>query len=165
MSQPTATANIYDEIPYEAHSVTNSHPDRVATVARLFGLKPKRIDRCRVLELGCATGANLIPMAERHPGSTFVGIDYSIRQIETGRDAVARLGLTNVDLKHLSIMDAGAELGKFDYIIAHGVYSWVGPEVRDKILEICNTQLEPQGIGYISFNAFPAWHLRGIARE
>ncbi|HTM53378.1 MAG TPA: class I SAM-dependent methyltransferase [Pirellulales bacterium] len=165
MSNPSATANIYDEIPYEAHSVAKSHPDRMATVARLFGLKPKRIDRCRVLELGCAMGANLIPMAERHPESTFVGIDYSARQVETGHAAVERLGLTNIDLKHLSILDVGAEVGKFDYIITHGVYSWVDSEVRDKILDIVHEHLEPQGIGYVSFNALPAWHLRGIARE
>lgn len=165
MTTESTTATSYDEIPYPSDPLPQSHPDRLAAIGRLFGMQPPRIDRCRVLELGCGMGGNLIPMAERHPESSFVGIDYSLRQIESGRSAVAGLGLKNVALEHRSILDLGGELGEFDYIVCHGVYSWVMPDVQDKILSICKSQLAPQGIAYLSYNVYPAWHLRGIVRE
>ena len=70
----TGSSYSYDEIPYESYPFAQSHPDRLATLATLFGMKPQPIDDCRVLELGCASGGNLIPMAACLPGSKFVGI-------------------------------------------------------------------------------------------
>jgi len=165
MSQASANANTYDEIPYPSEPLPHAHPDRLATIARLFGMQPQAIDRCSVLELGCGTGGNLIPMAERHPGSTFVGVDYSLNQVAAGREAIQSLGLENIELKHLNILDAGAELGTYDYIICHGVYSWVSPELQEKLLDLCKACLAPQGVAYVSYNAYPAWHLRSIVRE
>src|SRR4029434_7471331 len=55
--------------------------------------------------------------------------------------------------------------GFFDYILCHGVYSWVPPEVQDKILRICSKHLAPQGVAYISYNCYPGWHARGAIRE
>ncbi|MCD4811464.1 hypothetical protein K8R14_02560, partial [bacterium] len=63
----------YDEVPYESQSFPQSHPDRLAMLARLFGLSPAPVTQCRVLELGCAGGGNLIPMAFHLPDSEFVG--------------------------------------------------------------------------------------------
>jgi methyltransferase-like protein/SAM-dependent methyltransferase len=157
--------NTYDEVPYTTHPVPQSHPDRLATIARLFGMQPQPIDRCRVLELGCGTGANLIPMAERHPQSSFVGIDYSRRAIDSGRQAAESLGLENLKLEHASIADVGPELGTFDYILCHGVYSWVPAEIQEKILTICRSSLAPHGVAIVSYNTNPAWRLRGIVRE
>lgn len=165
MSQASANANSYDEIPYPSEPVPHAHPDRLAMIARLFGMQPQAIDRCRVLELGSGTGGNLIPMAERHPGSTFVGVDYSLIQVAAGREAIRAMGLENIELKHLNILDAGAELGTYDYIICHGVYSWVSPELQEKVLDLCKLCLAPQGVAYVSYNAYPAWHLRSIVRE
>lgn len=79
MSQPQPTS--YDEVPYESYPFAQTHPDRLATVATLLGLRPAPVEQCRVLELGCAGGGNLIPMALTLPESTFVGIDLSARQI------------------------------------------------------------------------------------
>jgi cyclopropane fatty-acyl-phospholipid synthase-like methyltransferase len=118
-----------------------------------------------VLELGCATGGNLLPMAETLPGSTFVGLDLSPRQIAMGQETIAALGLTNVELQARSILDVDEGLGRFDYIICHGVYSWVPPEVQDKILTICRQNLQPQGVAYVSYNTYPGWHMRGLVRE
>src|SRR3954468_17474601 len=101
----TAESTSYDAIPYPSHPMGQTHPDRLATLATLFGMDPPRPDRCRVLELGCADGGNLLAMAEGLPESEFVGIDLSARHIETGRAAVAALGLRNVTLKQLSITD------------------------------------------------------------
>src|SRR5437763_6267845 len=108
----TAVApNPYDRVPYSLSCFPQTHPDRLATVATLFGMKPAPPDRCRVLELGCARGGNLIPMALTVPHSRLVGIDLSRRQIEDGRAMVRELGLANVELRELSILDVDDSLG------------------------------------------------------
>ena len=163
MSAPAA--NDYDEVPYGSFTHAQSHPDRLAVVATLLGLRPPPVERCRVLELGCESGGNLLPMAQTLPESTFVGVELSARQAAEGRQVAADLGLRNVELRQMSILDIGPDLGRFDYIVAHGVYSWVSPPVQDRILHICAEHLDPSGIAYVSYNTYPGWHLRGIIRE
>jgi methyltransferase-like protein/cyclopropane fatty-acyl-phospholipid synthase-like methyltransferase len=160
-----AVPTSYDEVPYDSYPFSQSHPDRLATVATLLGLKPPPVGQCRVLELGCASGGNLIPMALSLPDSTFVGVDQSGRQAADGQKVIAALGLKNIELKHLSILDIHADFGTFDYIIVHGVYSWVPATVQDKILDICAHHLAPTGVAYISYNTYPGWHLRGLIRD
>jgi len=155
----------YDEVPYEGHPFPQTHPNRLATLATLLGLSPAPVDHCRVLELGCANGGNLIPMAFAFPESRFFGIDLSALQVAEGVETIQRLGLNNIELKHLSILDVDATFGRFDYILCHGVYSWVPAAVQDKILEICAKNLEPNGIAYVSYNTLPGWHMRGMIRD
>src|SRR5262245_3053502 len=102
----------------------------MATIATLFGMTPPTVPRARVLEIGCGLGANLIPMADGLPEGTFLGIDLSERQVAEGRATIEAVGLTNVELRPMDIRDAGAELGTFDYIIAHGVFSWVSADLQ-----------------------------------
>ncbi|MBL8795763.1 MAG: methyltransferase regulatory domain-containing protein, partial [Planctomycetia bacterium] len=116
-------------------------------------------------ELGCAAGGNLIPMALGLPESSFHGVDLSQRQIDDGRRLIEQLGLKNIALKHQSILDVTAELGKFDYIICHGVFSWVPRPVQDRIMAICQENLADDGIAYISYNTLPGWHMRGMIRD
>jgi SAM-dependent methyltransferase len=123
------------------------------------------VQSCRVLELGCASGGNLIPMAVSLPGSRFVGIDLSPLQVESGRRQIEVLGLKNVELFKRDLLEVGPDLGLFDYVICHGVYSWVPPAVRDKILAICSQNLAPDGIAYVSYNTYPGWHMRGMIRD
>jgi methyltransferase-like protein len=163
MNTPHPTSN--DDVPYPSSAYAQTHPDYLATVATLAGMAPPPVDRCRVLELGCKTGGNLLPMAEGFPGSEFVGIDFSARQVTAGQAALAEVGLKNVTLRQLSIMDFPADLGPFDYIIAHGVYSWVPPAVQDKLLAICGQHLTPNGVAFVSYNTYPGWHIRGMIRE
>jgi methyltransferase-like protein/SAM-dependent methyltransferase len=165
VSSKDAQTSSYDAVPYSVCAFPQTRPDRLAAIATLFGMDPAPPDRCRVLELGCASGGNLIPMGLSWPGSRFVGIDLSERQIRDGRRIAGELDLSNVDLKCLSILDASRELGMFDYILCHGVYSWVPPEVQDKILQICHDHLHPSGVAYVSYNTFPGWHARAAIRE
>jgi len=165
MATSGVTLNPYDEIPYPSQPLPQSHPDHLAAIARFFGMQPPPIDRCRVLELGCASGGNLLPMAERFPESRFVGIDYSQAQVLVAERAIGQLGLANIEVRHADIAELGDELGTFDYIICHGVYSWVPPELQDRILSICRDRLSPQGVGYISYNIFPGWHSKSVIRE
>ncbi|WP_165244028.1 methyltransferase regulatory domain-containing protein [Paludisphaera soli] len=163
MSDPAASS--YDELPYTDNCFPYTHPEHMATVARLHGLEPTPVERCRVLELGCAMGGNLIPMALKLPEARFVGIDLSARQVAEGKATIAALGLENVDLRAASILDVGADLGRFDFIVCHGVYSWVPAPVREKILAILAENLAPGGLAYVSYNTFPGWHARGLARD
>lgn len=163
MSTPIATS--YDEIPYSKHAYPHTHPDRLATVATLVGMTPAPVEGCRVLELGCGAGGNLIPMALSMPGSEFLGIDLSSRQITDGQETIAALELRNIELKHLSILDVDERIGQFDYLICHGVYSWVSDPVRDKILDIAARQLAANGVAYISYNTYPGWHLLETLRH
>src|SRR3954454_103006 len=93
-----APATTYDELPYDDHVFAATHPATLATVAALHGLDPPPVDRCRVLDLGCAAGSNLWPMALALPGSEFVGVDLSPVQIARGREVAADLVLANVAL-------------------------------------------------------------------
>lgn len=161
----TSQLNPYDEVPYGEASYTQTHPNRLATIATLLGLDPTPIERCRVLELGSAGGANLIPMAYGLPDSQFLGMDYSPRQVEVGQEMIRSLGLTNVELRVQDVREIDDSFGQFDYIIAHGLYSWVPPEVQEHILRICKQNLAPNGIAYISYNTYPGWHLFDTVRS
>jgi methyltransferase-like protein/cyclopropane fatty-acyl-phospholipid synthase-like methyltransferase len=158
-------ATSYDEVPYESHPFSQTHPSRLFVVGTLFGMRPTPVQRCRVLELASAAGGNLIPMADYLPDSEFVGIDLSARQIADGQELIRQFGLKNITLKHADILAVDDSYGKFDYIIAHGVFSWVPDKVRDKIFDICARLLTPNGIAYISYNTFPGWHMRGMIRD
>ncbi len=155
----------YDRVPYLSGLQHQTHPDHLATLAVLNGMEPAPPERCRVLELGCADGGNLLPVALEFPESTFAGIDLSPKQIERAIAGARELGLTNVELRAMSIMDAGASSGAFDYIVCHGVFSWVPEPVQEKILAICGALLAPHGVAYVSYNTYPGWHLRRMLRE
>lgn len=157
--------NSYDLIPYESHAFPQTHPDRLATVATLLGTRPKPVAHCRVLELGCASGGNLIPMAASLTTSEFMGIDLSSRQVSDGNRTITDLGLKNIVLKNLNIMDIGPDIGTFDYIICHGVFSWVTTEIQEKLFDVCKQNLNPTGIAYVSYNTYPGWHMRGMIRD
>ncbi|MGH2897684.1 MAG: methyltransferase regulatory domain-containing protein, partial [Solirubrobacteraceae bacterium] len=113
----------------------------------------------------CGSGSNLVSMAFRWPKSTFVGVDFVAAQIEAGRFAASEVGLRNIELQSRSIVDIGDADGLFDYIICHGVYSWVPPEVQQAILRVCDRNLAPNGVAYVSYNAYPGWHRRAMLRE
>ncbi len=157
--------NTYDEMPYHSDPFPQTHPAVLASVATLLGVDAPPVDNCRVLEIGCASGGNIIPMAQELPNSHFTGIDLSARQIKEASDAVAVLGLKNIEFHKKDVLEITPEFGQFDYIIVHGVFSWVPEPVAEKILEVCSKNLSPKGIAYISYNTMPGWHIRGMIRD
>ncbi len=163
MSQ--SLAEQYDAIPFPNLPVGRSQPEFLETVARLRGLRPVPAAGARVLELGCAAGRNLLPLAERYPGASFLGLDLSARQIELAVALTRRISLTNVDFQQRDILTLDAQLGTFDYIIAHGVYSWVDAPVRDKLLAVCRELLAPEGVAYVSYKTYPGWKLHDMFRH
>ncbi|MGA2118746.1 MAG: class I SAM-dependent methyltransferase [Bryobacteraceae bacterium] len=157
--------NTYDSIPYPTFPRLTTHPDRMAAVALLFGMKPAPVDRCRVLEIGCGDAGNLLPMAYGLPRSRFVGIDLAEEPIARAQTDIRTLGLANLEVAARDLRDLGPEIGEFDFIIAHGVYSWVPEDVRDRLLALCRQRLAPAGVALVSYNLYPGRHIRQMLRE
>ncbi len=164
-SAPNASEYSYDQVLYPNDPFPQTHPDRIATIATLFGMDAAPVTNCRVLELGHGRGANIIGMASSLPNSTFVGVELSKRQNDEALQHAQAAGLKNVELKNMSIADVDDSFGEFDYIVAHGVFSWVPPEIQHKIFEVCGKRLKPNGVAYISYNTYPGWHMRGMIRD
>ena len=157
--------NPYDRIPYLGRSHQQTHIEKIAGIPFLFGIPFPDIKHARVLELGCGDGSNLLNMAHTLPCATFVGMDGSLVQIERGKESLALAGIKNLTLLHADLLNLDESLGIFDYIICHGVYSWVPPQVRHAILNICRKHLQPEGIAYISYNALPGWRMYSMVRD
>ena len=155
----------YDLFPYESIAFPETHPANLAVLGRLFGLQSVALEHCRVLELGCASGGNLIPMAWHLPHAKFLGIDLSRPQVENGQTLISELGLSHVELRQGDILALDEGLGEFDFVIAHGVYSWVPPAVREHLLSLVPRLLAPEGLFYVSYNALPGWRMRGMLRD
>ena len=159
------TARSYDALPYTSNPFPNTHPSLLGAIARLFALEAAPLDEARVLELGCASGGNIIPLAARHPSASFVGIDLSEAQIEMGRARVARLNLSNIALRCRSFAENEKGEAGFDYVICHGVYSWVPKPLREAILRICRENLSPRGVALVSYNVLPGWRMLHAVRD
>ncbi len=162
---PDALEERYDAVAYPTHPQPGMHPDGLAVVALLSGLKTKPIDRCRVLDLGCGDGGMLLPLAVAYPKSDYVGVDLAGAPVARGQEMIAELGLTNIRLLKGDIRALPGDLGQFDFIIAHGVYSWVPAEVRDALLAACRAHLSENGVAFVSYNALPGGHLREMLRD
>lgn len=137
----------------------------MAAMAILHGLAPAAVESCRVLEIACGDGANLIPMAYAIPSSEFVGFDLADAPISRGQQRIRELGLGNIRLFQADVLDVGPELGRFDYIIAHGLYAWVPDVVRDRLLALCAELLAANGVAFVSYNTTPGGHLSMMLRE
>jgi SAM-dependent methyltransferase len=158
------TETEYNDVAYPSAIYPQTHPDRLATIGRLFGLSAAPVEKARVLELGCGDGANLVAMADVLRETHFTGIDLASAPIQRGRETLKALNISNVDLQVEDILQSNLGAARFDFIIAHGLYSWVPGAVRDRILQICRDHLAPAGIAYISYNAYPGNHFRDLAR-
>lgn len=152
-----ALKDSYDDFLYVSKAFANCSINSLIATARIYGLDPAPIKRARVLELGSSCGGNIIPQALYYPEATFTGIDLSSVQIKHGNELIESMGLTNVTLLEKDIMDIDDDFGTFDYIIVHGIWSWVPDSVKDKILSICNRNLSDRGIAYVSYNTYPGW--------
>jgi len=156
----------YDTTPYTSNSFPQSAPGHLAAIAHLFGLETPEVSTARVLEIGCAAGGNLIPFAAAHPQAHVVGIDLSQVQVDQGSTRAQTLGLNNLQLLAGDIGRTDLEaLGQFDFIIAHGVFSWVPEEVQEALLSTFRRLLAPEGVAYMSYNVYPGWKAKEIVRD
>lgn len=155
----------YDALPYISQSFKETHPQKLESIARLISLDPPAASEARVLEIGCSFGGNLIPFALNNKNADVVGIDLSGIQISKGQKIVEDIGISNLKLHQKDICELKDELGKFDYIIAHGVYSWVPKNVQKSILSVIKNLLTPNGLAYVSYNVYPGWKGRSVLRD
>lgn len=155
----------YNLLPYPSLPFAYTQPSNLAALACLFGLRAPAAETARVLELGCASGGNIIPLAARFPCARFVGIDLAQRQVDEGCRRIAQLGLTNVELRQDDLAAARLSGETFDYVICHGVFSWVPKATQDSILRLCAQVLAPEGLATVSYNVLPGWHLRSVIRD
>ena len=156
---------IYSELGYKSMPFPYTTPATLEAYAALVGVSAPNSKTARVLELGATYGGNIISQALFNPDATFVGIELSQEQVEKGNEVIANAGLTNVSLIQSDIASIGSEIGTFDYIIAHGVYSWVDDGVKDALLRLIDEHLAEDGIAYISYNTYPGWHTMDEVRQ
>ena len=156
---------IYSELGYKSMPFPYTTPATLEAYAALVGISAPNPKTARVLELGATYGGNIISQALFNPDATFVGIELSQEQVEKGNEVIANAGLTNVSLIQSDIASIGSEIGTFDYIIAHGVYSWVDDGVKEALLRLINEHLAEDGIAYISYNTYPGWHTMDEVRQ
>jgi SAM-dependent methyltransferase len=152
----------YDEVRYPSFPLHQSHPAYISALSAIAGLKLPPVEQWRVLEMACGDGSNILPLAFDYPEGAFIGVDRARNPIKAGRALASRLNLANIELLDADLAEWQPE-GEFDYIIAHGIFSWVPPDVRERILQICGSALKPKGIAFISYNALPGCHFRRFA--
>lgn len=157
----------YDAVKYHSHAYPQASVDRLCATARVYGLQTPLPNNAKVLEIGCAAGGNIIAQAINYPNASFVGIDLSSEQIKIGNEAIEKIGLKNIKLLQMDATKATEELSgeEFDYIICHGVYSWVPNFVKKAIFEIGAKLLSPKGVMMISFNVYPGWKYKEPIRD
>ena len=156
---------IYSELGYKSMPFPYTTPATLEAYGALVGVSAPNPKTARVLELGATYGGNIISQALFNPDATFVGIELSQEQVEKGNEVIANAGLTNVSLVQSDIASIGSEIGTFDYIIAHGVYSWVDDGVKDALLRLIDEHLAEDGIAYVSYNTYPGWHTMEEVRQ
>ncbi|MCL1892765.1 MAG: class I SAM-dependent methyltransferase [Holophagaceae bacterium] len=161
----TQTLTHYDQVPYLAKPLPQTHPSHLAAIASMFGLSYVQPKTAKVLELGCASGVNLLGMAHFMPEAQFVGVDLSVVQINEAKRRANLINANNVTYHHMSIDDITPDFGTFDYIIVHGIFSWVPESIQKAILRVCNENLSQDGIAFVSYNVQPGWRMKQTTRD
>jgi len=155
-------AAVYNDVPYTSAPSPARHPERLATIGTLLGLDVAPVTTCRVLELACGDGASLVSIAATLPDARFVGVDFAAQPLARARQMADAIGVSNVDLLERDVRDLPSDLGRFDYIIAHGLYSWIPADVRAHVMPAIARHLAPKGVAYVSYNTLPGSRMRQI---
>lgn len=149
---------IYADLGYLSQPFPYASAPFLESYARLLGLSPAPANTARILEIGSSYGGNLISQALFYPQATFTGIEIAPTQVSVGKTYIDQLGITNLDLLEGDVNESHDHLGTYDYIIAHGFYSWVDEDTKDNFLRLCKEHLAENGILYMSYNTYPGWH-------
>ncbi len=159
------TEAAYNNVPYFSKSFYLTFPNMQKSILQLLDFSTPCLENARVLEIGCSFGGNIIPFAIANPNAKILGIDLAEKQVNEGNKIIKLLELDNIELQHKNIMDFDETYGEFDYIICHGVFSWVNKEVQDKILDVIKNHLSKNGSALISYNTYPGWKFSDIFKD
>lgn len=163
------TKSYYDDIPYFSDAFKDFSPVRLAAILKLCGFSQTPLAKARVLEIGCSYGGNIFPFATAFPNASVVGLDISSIQIKKAKEIKSAMGLKNIkfiqaDISKLS-QDDYKKLGEFDFILAHGVFSWVSDDIKSAMMAAISRLLAPFGVAEISYNVYPGWIGLSAVRE
>ncbi|MBI1326815.1 MAG: methyltransferase domain-containing protein [Alphaproteobacteria bacterium] len=159
------TKAAYDSVPYESYAYPMTFPRHTGMVASLFGIPVTPPEKARILEIGSAAGGNVFPIALQYPSADITAIDLSAVQIAQAQKQQEAMGVKNIRFIAMDVCNIDKSFGQFDYIICHGVFSWVPDQVRDRILEICRDRLTDNGVAFISYNTLPGWQFVQSLRD
>ena len=137
-------------------------PAWLTWICLLWGRRPPAVeDGFTYCELGCGTGLTITALAASHPRGRFWGFDFNPGHIADGRALADAAKIGNVTLEEGSFADLAAGIGPdlppMDFIVLHGVYTWVTAEHRAAIVRFIDRRLKPGGIVYVSYNCLPGW--------
>jgi SAM-dependent methyltransferase len=150
------------EVSYTSGFYREVAPGWMATAALLMGHRPPPSSGAFAwAELGCGQGLGANAFAAAHPQAQFWGFDFNPSHIENARRMANAAGLANAHFAEASFAElaAGAITGlpTFDYIVLHGVWSWVSAENRGHLTEFIRRHLAPGGLVYVSYNVLAGW--------
>jgi len=130
-------------------------------VAALHGVAPRPVDRpFAYIELGCGFGQSAVTHAAANPSGTFYACDINRRHVAAAREYAQALGVTNIEVVEASFEDlVERDLPDFDFIVLHGVYSWIGDAAKRAVRAFIRRRLKPGGFAYVSYNCLPGWAL------
>lgn len=155
----------YEQQPYPDSIFHFTHPAHTGALAKLFGHPgPADPATARILDVGCGQGANLIRIARDLPGADCIGLDLAEVHIQQARRNAATAGLNNIQFIRADLLEYDVAGQPFDFIIAHGFFTWVPDDVRERLLSICRDHLTPEGLAVISYNCLPGWSARSGLR-
>lgn len=133
-------------------------PPRLRLVAALNGFPPPPAVDFAYCELGFGHGDTLVALAAANPRARFVGVDFIDEHVAFARGLAKKGGVDNFEVHQLDFSELPQhDLGAFDFVVAHGVLSWVGPDKRQAVFDFASSRLRPGGILYVSYNAMPGW--------
>ena len=147
------------DMPYTFGFYKECAPNWMDWVALLRGSEPPTATR-RVLELGCGQGFGICVMAAANPDYHFIGVDFNPEHIAHARSLVRRTQLKNVEFHEgdfVELSKGDLPWPECDYVVAHGILSWVHFDVRKAIFQITDRCLSPGGLAYFSYNSLPGW--------
>ena len=147
------------DIPYLRDFKLMLAPAWLDHVALVAGVEPPvRRDGFAWCDLGCGQGVTAAILAATHPTGEFHGIDAMAVHIDHGRRLATEAAIPNVCFHAVDFTAAlDLELPQFDYIVAHGVYTWIDLESQNALRRFIDRRLKPGGLVYLGYNAMPGW--------
>jgi Predicted methyltransferase regulatory domain/Methyltransferase domain len=160
MSTTNATTPGYvTDVGYSATFTPALAPEWLDLVALISGYAPPaRDDGFAYCELACGRALTSAVLAATHPNATFHAVDFMQEHIAYAESLVERAGIGNLTLHATDFAGAARmELPRFQYIVAHGAYSWIDAQARRDLLGFIDRHLAEDGLVYLSYNAMPGW--------